>query len=125
MKIEVRYEPRKEIIIHEYTKYDSYQELIDASVKGLPAGSVLTALRWVGGVLLAFSAMPINTVTTQELIEGRLHWDHVSFASMPEYQEQVITNAGVTVVMGNVSGNSVFAEIAKFLRKEFLQKSLK
>jgi hypothetical protein len=123
MKIEVKYEPRKEVIIHEYTKYSSHQELIDASAKGLPAGSVLTALRWVGGVLLAFNAMQINPVTTQELIEGRLHWDHVSFASMPEYQEQVITNAGVTVVIGNVSGNPVFAEIAKFLRKEFLQKT--
>jgi hypothetical protein len=123
MKIEVRYEPRKEVIIHEYTKYDSYQELIDASTRGLPAGSVLSALNWVGGVLLAFNAMQINPVTTQELIEGRLHWDHVSFASMPEYQQQIITTAGVTVVIGNVNGNPVFAEIAKFLRKEFLHKT--
>lgn len=123
MKIEVRYEPRKEVIIHEYTKYNSDQDLIEASAKGLPAGSVLTALRWVGGVLLAFSAMPINQVTTQELIEGRLHWDHVSFASMLEYQEQIITKAGVTVVIGNVSGNQVFAEIAKFLTRAFLQKT--
>jgi hypothetical protein len=123
MKIEVRYEPRKQVIIHEYTKYSSSQELIDSSTKGLPAGSVLTALRWVGGVLLAFNAMQTNQVTTQELIEGRLHWDHVSFASMPEYLEQIITNTGVTVIIQNVSGNPVFVEIAKFLKKEFLQKN--
>lgn len=120
MKTEVRYEPRKEVIIHEYTRYNSAEELINASVKGLPAGSVLTALRWVSGVLLAFSAMPINTVTTQELIEGRLHWDHVSFASMPEYREQIINDTGITVVISNVSGNSVFVEIAEFLKKRFL-----
>jgi hypothetical protein len=94
-----------------------------ASVRGLPAGIVLTALRWVGGILLVFRAMPINTVTTHELIEGRLHWDHVSFASMPEYKKQIITDTGVTLVIGNVSGNPVFVEIAEFLKEKFLETS--
>jgi hypothetical protein len=122
LKTLVKYEPRKEVIIHEYTKYDSDEDLISAAIRGLPTGSVLTALRWVDGVLLSFNALPINEVTTKELIEGRLYWDHVSFASMPEYKDQIITKTGITVVIGNVSNNPVFAAIAEFIKKEFLQR---
>jgi len=121
MKIDVRYEPRKEVIIHEYTKYNSHEELVELSAKGLPPGTIQTALKWVGGVLLAFNAMPVNTITTQELIEGRLHWDHVSFAPMPEYQQQIITDNGVTVIINDVSGNQVFREIGKFLKRRLLK----
>lgn len=116
----VSYEPRKEVIIHEYTRYDSSEEFIDASVKGIPPGTVLTAFRWVDGVLLAFSPMPINEMTTKELIEGRLHWDHVSFAAMPSYRDQIVTSNGVTVFIKDVSNNPVFEAIAKFIRKKFL-----
>jgi len=120
MKTEVRYEPRKEVIIHEYTPYDSAEDLINASATSIPPGSFLT-VRWVNGVLLSFSALPINEVTTKELIEGRLHWDHVSFAPMPEYRDQIIAGAGVTFRIRDVSNNQVFAAIADFIKKEFLK----
>jgi len=120
MKTEVRYEPRKEVIIHEYTPYDSAEDLINASATSIPPGSFLT-VRWVNGVLLSFSALPINEVTTKELIEGRLHWDHVSFAPMPEYRDQIIAGAGVTFRIRDVSNNPVFAAIADFIKKEFLK----
>jgi len=118
----VRYEPRKEVIIHEYTKYNSPEDFISNFVKGLPTGSVLTALKWVNGVLLSFNALPTNAVTTKELIEGRLHWDHVSFAPMPEYQDQIITEKGVTVVIRNVGNNPIFLAIAEFIKEKFLQR---
>lgn len=118
----VRYEPRKEVIIHEYTRYNSSEDFINASVKGAPPGAVVTALRWADGVLLSFSALPINEATTKELIEGKLHWDHVSFAPMSEYQDQIVTTNGITVVIRDVSNNSVFDAIAKFIKQEFLQK---
>jgi hypothetical protein len=121
METVVKYEPRKEVIIHEYTSYESAEDLINATATGVPPGSFLTALRWVNGVLLSSSALPINEVTTKELINGRLHWDHVSFASMPEYQERITAGAGVTVLIRNVSNNPVFARIAEFIKKEFLK----
>jgi len=120
MKTMVRYEPRKEVIIHEYAKYDSPEDFISASIKGLPPGSVLTALRWVDGVLLSFRSLPINTITTKELIEGRLHWDYVSFAPMPEYRDQIVADTGITLVITNVSNNPVFTQIAEFIKKKFL-----
>jgi len=121
MKTIVKYEPRKEVIIHEYTKYINSDELINASIRGLPTGSVLTALRWVDGVLLSFSSLPINDVTSKELIEGRLHWDHVSFAPMSQYHDQIITGTGVTVIIARADNNPVFRVIAEFLKDTFLR----
>jgi hypothetical protein len=117
----VKYVPRKEVIIHEYTKYKSDDEFINALTKGVPAGSILTVLKWVDGVLLSFRPLPMNEVTVKALIDGTLYWDHVSFAPMSEYREQIITDNGVTVVINNVSGNPVFVAIAELIKKEFLK----
>ncbi|MFX1595637.1 MAG: hypothetical protein ACFFBK_06205, partial [Promethearchaeota archaeon] len=48
------------MVIHEYTSYDTAEDLINTLVSGLPPGSVLPVLKWVNGVLLSFRAMPIN-----------------------------------------------------------------
>jgi hypothetical protein len=121
VKPKVKYMPRKEVIIHEYTKYDSAEDFINTLTKGAPAGSVLSVLKWVDGVLFSFRPLPPNEVTIKALILGTLYWDHVSFAPMPEYRDQIITQNGVTVVINNVSGNSVFVAIGEFIKKEFLK----
>jgi hypothetical protein len=118
MKPTVRYEPRKEIIIHEYTKYDSPDEFIESLVLGIPAGSI-AQLRWVDGVLLSFNAFPSDSVTTKENLEGRIHWNHVNFALLPEYKEKIITKSGVTVIIGNVSKNPSFQAVAEFIKENF------
>jgi len=118
MKPKVRYEPRKEIIIHEYTKYDSPEELIDSLVRGAPAGSI-AALRWADGVLLSFNALPNDPITTKEILEGRVHWNHANFSLMPQYKEQIITKSGVTIVIGDVSKNSSFQAVAEFIKENF------
>ena len=116
MKPTVRYEPRKEIIIHEYTKYDSPNELITSAVSGVPPGSVLTALKWVDGVLLSFTPFPRDAITVKEIMEGKVHWDHVNFTLMSEYKEQIITETGVTVVITDVSKNPSFEAVAEFIK---------
>jgi hypothetical protein len=118
MKPKVRYEPRKEIIIHEYTKYDSPEEFVENIARGAPAGSMI-ASRWVDGVLLMFVPFPNDPVTTKEFLEGRVHWNHLNFAFMPEYKEQIITESGVTLVIGDVSKNSSFQAIAEFVKEKF------
>jgi len=121
VKPTVKYIPRKEVIIHEYTKYDSSEEFINAVTKGAPAGTVFTALRWDDGVLLSFRPLPMERIVIEALLAGTLYWDHVSFAPMPDFQDQIYTQNGVTVIINNVSGNSVFKAIAEFIKKEFLK----
>jgi len=121
MKPTVKYEPRKEIIIHEYTKYVSPEDLINASARGAPPGSVIIVHRWVDGVLLYFTGFTKNDLIIQEILDGRVHWDHVNFALMPEFKEQHMTESGVTVIIGNVSDNPSFKAVAEFI-KEKLEK---
>lgn len=122
MKPKIKYEPRKEIIIHEYTKYDSPEDLINASAKGAPPGSVVSVHRWVDAVLLSFTGLPKTDVTIQEILDGRVHWDHVNFAIMPEYKEQFMTESGVTVIIGNVSENASFKAVAEFIKEQLEKK---
>ena len=122
MKPIVKYEPRKEIIIHEYTKYESPEDLINASAKGAPPGSVVSIHRWVDGVLLFFTGFPKNDIIIQELLNGKVHWDHVNFALMPEYKEQFMTETGVTLIIGNVSKNPSFKAVAEFIKEQLEKK---
>jgi hypothetical protein len=121
MKPKVKYVPRKEVIIHEYTKYDSKDDFINTITNGIPPGSILPPLRWVDGILLSFRPLPMKESTIKSLIEGTLYWDHVSFAPMPEYKDQIITGNGITITINNVGGNAVFVAIADFIKKEFLK----
>jgi hypothetical protein len=119
VKPRVRYEPRKEIIIHEYTHYDSENELVNSLVQGLSAGSTAT-LRWAEGVIFSFNAFPADPLIIKENLEGRIHWNHVSFAPMPQYRQQIITPSGVTVFIRDVSTNPSFQAAAEFIIKNLI-----
>ena len=119
MKPKVSYEPRKEIIIHEYTRYDSEDELINSLAQGLSAGSTAT-LRWAEGVIFSFNAFPADPLIIKENLEGRIHWNHVSFAPMTQYRQQIITPSGVTVFIRDVSANPSFQAAAEFIRANWL-----
>jgi hypothetical protein len=121
MKTLVRYEPRKEVIIHEYAEYKSPQEMVTILTGGLPPGGIFTGLRWANGVLFDFHALPLNEVTTKEIIEGKLHWDYVSFTSMPKYQDRLVSDQGTTATIMNVSSNPTFAIITEFIKERFLK----
>lgn len=123
MKPLVRYEPRKEVIIHEYTRCETVQDLVRSA--GAPLGTtVFITLRWASGIAMIFSALPMNEITTKEIIEGRLHWDHVSFAPMEKFQPKVHDeSSGVTASVVDVSGNATFFAIAEFIKAKLLKPS--
>ena len=119
---EVSYEPRKKVIIHEYSYYDSVEALVRCGFAGAPPGSSVI-IRWVDGVVLSQNTYPMTDSITAELIEGRLHWDHVSFAPMEEYQASLsFANLAITVTVIDVSVNPVFCDIAKFIKKNLMKK---
>lgn len=124
MDIQVRYEPRKQIIIHEISSYTTPEELAKVLTVGMPLGALPPLLRWVNGVVLSFISLPpIGDVVAQEIIEGRLHWEHVAFAPMPTYHHQImLPERGITVDVVNVSANETFSAIGSFLRGKLLDK---
>lgn len=120
---EVSYEPRKKVIIHEYSRYDTIESLIRNGFAGAPPGAEVV-VRWVDGIVFSHLTYPMTDSITKELIEGRLHWDHVSFAPMEEYQESVsFVNLPITVKIVDVSPNPVFCDIAKFIKEKLMKGS--
>ena len=114
----IKLEPRKEIVIHEYTAYKDANELINTEIGEHQSGATFTGLKWVDGILLKFTPLPLNEITTKELIEGRVHWDHMSFALSANYQERISTGRGPTVTVSNVSKNPDYIEVAKFIKEK-------
>jgi len=124
MTIQVRHEPRKQVIIHEISQYATAEELAKLLTVGLPFGALPPLLRWVNGVVLSFTSLPaVGDMVAQEIIEGRLHWDHVAFAPMPTYQPQIaLPERGITLDIVNVSANETFSAIGSFLRSKLSDK---
>ena len=116
--IEVIYEPRKKVVIHEYLAYDKLEDLARIQALGVAPGGLGKALRWVDGIAMQFSAMPMNETITKELLNGVLHWDYVSFAELPKYKNGIrLEQVNVTVPIINVDHHEIFRAIASFLKK--------
>jgi len=118
--MEVEYQPRKKIIIHEIMKHNS-DELLESQALGVQIGSIAPPLFWVDGILLRFTGVAQTETTVKEIMKGNVHWDHVSFALMPEYKRQVILQNSITIPIIDVNNNKNFKEIAKFLKQVELE----
>ncbi|RLI46226.1 hypothetical protein DRO64_01270 [Candidatus Bathyarchaeota archaeon] len=119
--VEVIYQPRKQIIIHEYSRYDTVKDLIRGAFSAVPPGATAGPLRWVDGIVLMYTAYPMTDAIVKELIEGRVHWDHVSFAPMEEYKPAIhVEDLQITVRIVNVSINPTFRAIAKFIKENLM-----
>lgn len=118
--IEVSYEPRTKLIIHEYLAYEDLDDFVKLRALGVPSGGLGQPLRWAEGVVMAFKAMANNETVTKELLEGKLHWDHVSFALMPKYQREIVVKeVNVRVPVINVSSHPIFKAAAAWLKERF------
>jgi len=116
----VKYEPRKEVIIHETSTFETAQEFVEFLTQGLRGN--FPPVHWVDGILLTFSALPYTDTVSKEIIQGRLHWDHLSFAPLPEYQSTITTSdnaASLTIL--NVSSNDTFRSVAKYIHEKLLK----
>jgi hypothetical protein len=120
--IEVEYQPRTRVIIHEYSRYESLELLIRGVFGGAPPGSNIGTLKWVNGVVLFHNAFPMTDEIVRELLEGRLHWNHVSFAPLNEFrQNHHDPDLRITVTIVDVSNNPVFEAIGRFIRERFIE----
>jgi hypothetical protein len=112
----IKYEPFKEIIIMEYTKFQTPDLL--ARFLNVAAGGKPTGVYWADGV--AFFYYPISTSTdiaTKALIEEkRVYWAFVSYAIMPEYRPIIETKEKIMVPVIDMSPSPMFQKVAKWLK---------
>ena len=114
--VSVVYSPIKEVVVMEYIRYDSPEELLRNMI--LPPGQP-AVLYWAEGVV--FYPVPLlpntNRVVEELLNNGRIYWSIVSFADMQEYSSMVAAEKGPEALVINVSRSKVLREVAKWLRE--------
>lgn len=119
---EILVEPYRKLVIRTYMRYRSYEEMarqIAAGAYGVPMPTVV--LRWSKGILFNFvSYQPTDSVMRQ-LMDGILYWDHLDFAEMPEYKEEIpLAGSPARVLVRNLTGHPLFDQVAEFVRANLL-----
>src|SRR2546427_12728213 len=123
MAIQVKYTPRKQVIIHEMVQYDNADDFASSLTIGAPSDAIFANLQWVNGIVLVFSALLPNTEeVARDRLKGILHWDNVIFAPMPKFTPTIRSKNKILNVI-DVSRNDTFRAIGKFLHDKHAVKT--
>lgn len=72
--IKITYEPFKEIVIKEYTRFENIEDLIYIFAQ-LRAAGAPAALNWTNGIVFVCTAMsPDTDQLLEEFLEGKVYW---------------------------------------------------
>jgi hypothetical protein len=117
-KVNIRYEPFKEIVIMEQTHFGSPDEM--ARFTSVIAGGKLAGLYWAEGVVfLYFPLPPSNTAVAKMLIEsGKVYWTFVGYAHMPKYQPIIETKEKMIVPVIDIGANPLLRKVAQWLKEQ-------
>lgn len=117
-EVNIRYEPFKEIVIMEQTRFTSPDEM--ARFTSVIAGGKLAGLYWAEGIVfLYFPLPPSNTAVARMLIEsGKVYWTFVGYAIMPKYQSIIETKEKMIVPVIDISANAMLKKVAQWLKEQ-------
>jgi len=116
-EVNIRYEPFKELVIMEVTKFSTHYEL--ARFAAIVAGGKPSGVYWADGVAFLYFPLTASTdAAAKELIDHRrVYWTFVGYALMPKYQTQIETKEKIIVPVINMSPNSFFQKVAGWLKQ--------
>jgi hypothetical protein len=117
-KVTIKYEPFKEIVIMEQTRFPSPDDM--ARFTSVIAGGKLAGLYWTEGVVfLYFPLPPSNTAVAKMLIEsGKVYWTYVGYALMPKYLSTIETKEKMIVPVIDISTNPLLSKVARWLKDQ-------
>jgi hypothetical protein len=117
-EVTVKYEPFKEIVIMELTRFSTPEEI--ARFTSVIAGGKLAGLYWVDGVVFLYFPLPASTTAVAKaLIEaGRVYWTFVGFSLMPKYEPTIETKEKMIVPVVDISSNAVLKKVAQWLKEQ-------
>lgn len=114
----VRYEPFKEVVILDCTRFSTPDDL--ARFANVAAGGKPTGVYWTGGVAFVYYPLPTSTeVAARNFVEdGRIYWAFVSYTLMPEYRPIIETKERIMVPVVNMSPSPLFQKVAQWLKDQ-------
>ncbi len=117
-EINIKYEPFKEIVIMEQTRFTTPDEM--ARFTSVIAGGKLAGLYWAEGVVfLYFPLPPSNAAVAKMLIEcGKVYWTFVGYSLMPRYESTIETKEKMIVPVIDISANQMLRKVAQWLKEQ-------
>jgi hypothetical protein len=117
-EVAVSYEPFKEIVIMEKTRFNGAEEI--ARFTSVIAGGKLAGLYWVDGVVfLYFPLTASNVAVARELLEKhRVYWTYVGYALMPRYAPTIETKEKMIVPVVDISSDTILKSVAQWLKEQ-------
>jgi hypothetical protein len=118
MEVSISYEPFKQIVIMEKTRFASPEEI--ARFISVIAGGKLAGLYWVDGVVFLYFPLTASTaVVAKELLEnGKVYWNYVGYALMPKYQQTIETKEKMIVPVVDISADETLKKVAQWLKEQ-------
>jgi hypothetical protein len=116
--ISIRYEPFKEIVVMEKTRFATVEEI--ARFTSVLAGGKLAGLYWVDGVVFLYFPLPAsNQAIAKALIDsGKVYWTFVGYALMPKYEPTIETKEKMIVPVVDISADSTLKSVAQWLKDQ-------
>ena len=117
-ELAIRYEPFKEIIVMERTRFATPDDL--ARFTNVIAGGKTAGIYWAKGVAFIYFPLSINTETAaKELVEKRrVYWAFLSYSEMPTYKPVIETKEKIISPVLDMSNNPLFQKVAEWLKKQ-------
>jgi len=122
--MEVAFEPYKKISFQSYLPYETVEEFASFIACGIPPNAIAqTTLFWANGILFRWYNHPPVEALVKENISGHLIFDHIEFAPMPEYKNEikVTTRPLANIIVLDVSKHIVFNPLTAWIRDNLLK----
>lgn len=107
--------PPKEVVFLECTKYPSVEALSTTIATIIRTGEPMV-LRWAEGVVFSYSLLPPTTDSVmKEFLDGRIYWEDILYALMPEYKP-IIRLGTLDIPVIDVTPNPTQRDAAKWMK---------
>lgn len=122
----VSFEPYQRITIRSHMRYASPQSFADALTLSLARGIGGRGgnLFWASGVMFRHYPYASSDAVSKEYLTGHLPIDHVEFAPMPIYINE-IRSGEIIVTILDVSDHTVLGSIGKWIADNLLKNQKK
>jgi hypothetical protein len=123
--VDFKIEPYIVVTIRSYQHHKSIDAFLRSMSGSVPPGTNarMGPFLWSNGVLFGFAAYAPSESLTDEYLKGHLPWDHLDFAVMESFQDEIHLSGRETVfVVKDVSDHSLMGPLGIWIYKSFVRK---
>lgn len=109
-------EPYKKVTVRSYMRYESAEAYARALTQNMMRGmgGRMGNFFWANGILFKHSPYAQSDSVTKQYLEGHLPIDHLEYAPMPEFRNEIRVEDFVVTVI-NVSEHTLFRDLTRWI----------